>query len=38
MTTEKDFVKIDKEFKSDIDFLKIDLSIDQENELIELIK
>ena len=38
MTTEKDFVKIDNKFKSDIDFLKIDLSIDQEKELIELIK
>lgn len=38
VTTEKDFVKIDNEFKSDIDFLKIDLSIDQEKELIDLIK
>ena len=37
VTTEKDFVKIDNEFKSEIDFLKIDLSIDQEKELIELI-
>ena len=38
VTTEKDFVKIDNEFKSEIDFLKIDLSIDQEKELIELIE
>lgn len=37
VTTEKDFIKIDNEFKSEIDFLKIDLSIDQEKELIELI-
>jgi len=37
ITTEKDFMKIDNKFKSEINFLKIDLVIDQENELIELI-
>ena len=37
ITTEKDFMKIDNKFKSEINFLKIDLLIDQENELIELI-
>ena len=37
ITTEKDFMKIGNEYKSEIDFLKIDLLIDQENELIELI-
>ena len=30
-------MKIDNKFKSEINFLKIDLLIDQENELIELI-
>ena len=37
ITTEKDFMKIGNEYKSEIDFLKIDLLIDQENKLIELI-
>jgi len=37
ITTEKDFMKINNKFKSEINFLKIDLLIDQENELIELI-
>ena len=32
ITTEKDFMKIDNKFKSEINFLKIDLLIDQENE------
>ena len=30
-------MKIDDKFKSEINYLKIDLLIDQENELIELI-
>ena len=31
-------MKIDNKFKTEINFLKIDLLIDQENELIELIR
>ena len=34
LTTEKDFMKIDNKFKSEINFLKIDLEIEKENELI----
>ena len=38
ITTEKDYVKIPDEFKDDIKFLKINLFIKNENELITLLK
>lgn len=38
LTTEKDFVKIKDEISDDIDYLKIDLIIKREDELINLIK
>jgi tetraacyldisaccharide 4'-kinase len=37
ITTEKDFMKIPKEFKKNIDFLNIDLVIQDERKLIELL-
>ena len=38
LTTEKDYMKIPDEFKKEIDFLEIDLIIENENELIDLLK
>ncbi len=38
ITTEKDFVKITKNFRSDINFLKIDLEIDNEEKLVNFIE
>ena len=38
ITTEKDFVKIPKEYLNNINFLEIDIIIKQENELISFIK
>ena len=38
ITTEKDYMKIPDEFKDHIEFLKIDLFIKNENELITLLK
>ncbi len=38
ITTEKDFVKIPKEYLNNINFVEIDLIIKQENELISFIK
>ncbi len=38
ITTEKDFVKIPKEYSNNINFLEIDIIIKQENELITFIK
>ena len=37
LTTEKDFMKIPEQFKKDIDFLAIELVIEDEKKLIELI-
>jgi tetraacyldisaccharide 4'-kinase len=37
ITTEKDYVKIPERFKKEIDFLAIDLIIENENKLIELL-
>jgi tetraacyldisaccharide 4'-kinase len=37
ITTEKDFMKIPEQFKKDIDFLAIDLVIQDEKKLIELL-
>ena len=37
ITTEKDFMKIPKEFKKEINFLSIDLVIQDERKLIELL-
>ena len=37
ITTEKDFIKIPEQFKKNIDFLAIDLIIQDEKELIELL-
>ena len=37
LTTEKDFMKIPEQFKKDIDFLAIDLVIQDEKKLIELL-
>ena len=38
ITTEKDYMKIPDEFKNDIEFLKIDLFIKNEDELVSLLK
>ena len=38
ITTEKDYMKIPKNFKKEIDFLAIDLVIENENKLVELLK
>ena len=38
ITTEKDFIKINKDFSCGIDYLQIDLIIKNEDELIDLIK
>lgn len=38
ITTEKDFVKIQDDYKKNINYLKIDLKIQNENELINFIK
>ena len=38
LTTEKDYMKIPKKFKKEINFLSIDVIIQNENELIELLK
>jgi len=38
ITTEKDYMKIPDEFKNNIEYLKIDLVIQNENELIKLLK
>ena len=38
LTTEKDYMKIPDEFKKEIDFLEIDLIIENENKLIDLLK
>ena len=38
LTTEKDFIKLSKEMKKEINYLSIDLSIKNENELIDFIK
>ena len=38
ITTEKDYVKIPDEFKNNINYLSINLSIQNESELIELLK
>ena len=38
LTTEKDFMKIPKKFKEEINFLSIDVLIQDENQLIELFK
>ena len=38
LTTEKDYVKIDSNFSSEINFLKIDIVIKKEKELIDLIQ
>ena len=37
ITTEKDFMKIPEEFKKEINFLSIDLVIQDEKKLIELL-
>jgi len=37
ITTEKDFMKIPQEFKKEINFLTIDLIIQNERELIKLL-
>ena len=37
LTTEKDFMKIPEQFKKDIDFLAIELVIQEEKKLIELL-
>ncbi len=37
ITTEKDYMKIPDKFKSEIDFLSIDLIIENENKLVELL-
>ena len=37
ITTEKDYMKIPEKFKSKIDFLSIDLVIENENKLVELL-
>ena len=37
ITTEKDFMKIPKQFKKEINFLTIDLIIQDERKLIELL-
>ena len=38
LTTEKDYMKIPEKFKKEIKFLSIDLIIQNENQLIELLK
>ena len=38
LTTEKDYMKVPEKFKEKIKFLSIDVSIQNENELIEIIK
>ena len=38
LTTEKDYMKIPEKFKKEINFLSIDVIIQNENELIELLK
>jgi tetraacyldisaccharide 4'-kinase len=38
LTTEKDYMKIPDEFKNEIDFLEIDLIIENKNKLIDLLK
>ncbi len=38
LTTEKDFMKVPDEFKKEIDFLNIDLIIENEDKLVELLK
>ena len=38
LTTEKDYMKVPKKFKKEINFLSIDVIIQNENELIELLK
>ena len=38
LTTEKDYMKIPDEFKNEIDFLEIDLIIENEDKLIDLLK
>ena len=38
LTTEKDYIKIPKKFREEIDFLSIDVVIQNENRLVELLK
>ena len=38
LTTEKDYVKIPNNLRSEIDFIEIDIKIDQEEKLIKFIK
>ncbi len=38
LTTEKDYVKIPKNLKNEIDFIEIDLKIDEEEKLVKFIK
>ena len=37
VTTEKDYMKIPEEFKKEIEFINIDLNIQNENKLIEFL-
>ena len=38
LTTEKDYYRIDDNYKQNIEFLKIELEIENKNSFIELIK
>ena len=38
LTTEKDYSRIDDNYKKNIEFLKIELEIENKNNFIELIK